>query len=225
MKIAKIENFGRLFIESDWEMARAQTIWTKEPETIAWIDSFNGEGLFWDIGANIGLYSLYCAKKHENMIIRAFEPMKNNFIRLWQNILLNDFINVTAYFTAFGFAVGTKNFSANDVVGSSGGIIGDGGYPIKVISGDYLSAITLRVPNYIKIDTDNNEYDILCGMTGILKDDRLKSVLVEVNKEDRHIKEMMEYAGLYVDEKAMAKKDRGSDHNVIFTRRDYAAIQ
>jgi len=42
---------------------RVRTLFTKEPETIAWIDSFKTGEVFWDIGANIGLYGIYAAKK------------------------------------------------------------------------------------------------------------------------------------------------------------------
>ena len=42
---------------------RVRTILDKEPDTIEWIDNFsidnNDNFIFWDIGANIGLYSLY----------------------------------------------------------------------------------------------------------------------------------------------------------------------
>ena len=43
---------------------RAKTFSTKEPETLDWIDSFEKNSVFWDVGANIGLYSLYAAKKN-----------------------------------------------------------------------------------------------------------------------------------------------------------------
>lgn len=42
---------------------KAETYFTKEPETIEWIDTFNEGDIFFDIGANIGLYSIYAAKK------------------------------------------------------------------------------------------------------------------------------------------------------------------
>jgi hypothetical protein len=42
---------------------RAVSMFTKEPETIAWIDEYVKEGdVFYDVGANIGNYSLYAAK-------------------------------------------------------------------------------------------------------------------------------------------------------------------
>ena len=42
---------------------RTETFSTKEPETLEWIDNFKKNKVFWDIGANIGLYSCYAAKK------------------------------------------------------------------------------------------------------------------------------------------------------------------
>ena len=42
---------------------RIDSFSTKEPETLEWIDSFQKDKVFWDIGANIGLYSCYAAKK------------------------------------------------------------------------------------------------------------------------------------------------------------------
>ena len=45
---------------------RIDTFLTKEPETISWINSFNQEDIFYDVGSNIGLYSCYAAKKKKN---------------------------------------------------------------------------------------------------------------------------------------------------------------
>ena len=53
---------------------RIKTLYDKEPETLEWIDNFkqNKEIIFWDIGANIGLYSIYAAVKFKNITIRVF---------------------------------------------------------------------------------------------------------------------------------------------------------
>ena len=37
---------------------RAETLLDKEPDTIAWIDGFREGAVFWDIGANAGVYKL-----------------------------------------------------------------------------------------------------------------------------------------------------------------------
>ena len=51
----------KFFVPNQLLEWRVNTCLTKEPETIEWIDGFeNKENLiFWDIGANIGLYSIY----------------------------------------------------------------------------------------------------------------------------------------------------------------------
>ena len=210
----------KLLVTNDWERARAKTLYSKEPETIAWIDGFSEkEGVFWDIGANIGLYSLYCASNYPDMAICAFEPMKNNFLRLWQNILQNDFVNVTAHFKAFGAENKVVRFeSGNDDIGSSGGQVGDTGYPIEMIDGSNAANL-YEYPDYIKIDTDGNEYDILNGLEFVFKRGFLRmSVLVEINNHGPEIHDMMTDVGFHVDEKLMARKNRESDHNIIFTR-------
>jgi len=205
--------------ETEWEKARAATLWTKEPETIEWIKRFEG-GIFWDIGANIGIYSLYCAYRHPDMEIHAFEPMKGNFLRLWQNILLNDFVNITAHFKAFGADRKIVKFEpGNKDIGSSGGQVGDSGYPIEMIDG-HICYDCSDSPKYIKIDTDGNEYDILSGMSYLLKNKKLKGLLVEVNNHEEQVESMMADAGLVVDDELMALKGRPKhDHNVIYKRK------
>ena len=55
---------------------RAETFWTKEPETIHWIDRNLSEstdiGLLIDVGANIGIYSLYAATVNNSISVLSF---------------------------------------------------------------------------------------------------------------------------------------------------------
>ena len=67
---------------------RVFTFSTKEPETLDWIDSFSEGITFWDIGANIGLYSIYAASK-KNCQVFSFEPSVFNLELLARNINLN----------------------------------------------------------------------------------------------------------------------------------------
>ena len=71
---------------------RATTFSTKEPETLRWIDEFGGKGVFYDIGANIGLYSIYNSLKHPKSITIAFEPSSSNLRVLTRNISINNLI-------------------------------------------------------------------------------------------------------------------------------------
>jgi len=81
----------------DW---RVRTLLSKEPDTIQWIDNFdkNKEIIFWDIGANIGLFSIYSAQKHKGKIkVIAFEPSSSNLRVLTRNISMNNFSNKLTY--------------------------------------------------------------------------------------------------------------------------------
>ena len=72
------------------------TFLSKEPETLEWINSFHPNSVFFDVGANIGLYSIYAAKS-VNAEVYCFEPSVFNLPILAKNIYLNglsDFITI-----------------------------------------------------------------------------------------------------------------------------------
>ena len=68
---------------------RAKTFLTKEPDTIEWIEKFNEKDVFLDVGANIGIYSLYAAKKVSK--VWALEPESLNYAMLNLNILITNY--------------------------------------------------------------------------------------------------------------------------------------
>ena len=56
---------------------------------------------------------------------------------------------------------------------------------------DYYIELSNFIPNFIKIDVDGNEALVVEGMKNTLKNNELKSILLEVNhKFDSHIKAM-----------------------------------
>jgi FkbM family methyltransferase len=71
-------------------IAQRPTAHGPSPTTLAWIDSFASEAVFWDIGANIGLYAIYAAKRHPELGVFAFEPSVLNTEWLVRNIALNE---------------------------------------------------------------------------------------------------------------------------------------
>ena len=67
---------------------RVDSFSTKEPETLDWLDGIPENSVLWDIGANVGLYTCYAAKK-SNCRVFAFEPSVFNLEVLARNIHLN----------------------------------------------------------------------------------------------------------------------------------------
>ena len=68
---------------------RIDTFSSKDPETLDWIDLFPDKTILWDIGANVGLYSIYAAKARNCQVI-AFEPSVFNLELLARNIFINN---------------------------------------------------------------------------------------------------------------------------------------
>jgi FkbM family methyltransferase len=69
---------------------RARTILTKEPDSLKWIDSMRPGSVFWDIGANVGVLTLYAAARGD-LDVWAFEPAAVNYYNLVANCELNHF--------------------------------------------------------------------------------------------------------------------------------------
>ena len=68
------KNFTMNFSLFNWiNSYRIRTFSTKEFENLDWIDSIKSNSIFWDIGANLGLYSIYIAKSKKCKVF-AFEP-------------------------------------------------------------------------------------------------------------------------------------------------------
>ena len=180
---------------------RAETFWTKEPETIHWINRNLSEstdiGLLIDVGANIGIYSLYAATVNSSVRVFSVEPVPETFRELSANIELNNKTNqIATFMAALSYESGSGTLKNVDPrLGSSGAQIeivasGDDA-PTKVLSGDRLledgwEKRDLNKKVMIKIDTDGNELDVLNGFIEAFKDGSIVTVLVETHPTNRN---------------------------------------
>ena len=87
-----LEKEIKFFVPNQLTEWRVSSFFDKEPETLEWIDSFKEKEnlIFWDIGANIGLYSIYNTLKHPKSSTIAFEPSSSNLRVLTRNISINN---------------------------------------------------------------------------------------------------------------------------------------
>jgi FkbM family methyltransferase len=188
----------RLAVSSETERFRALTYASKEPETLAWLDASLAPGdVFYDLGANVGLYSLYAAKRCPGCRVYAFEPEAQNFARLCRNVSLNQLANVVPCSLAISGDAGMEMFEvhSHDVGSALHGLAGtvatDGhsSGPLlrqMVMShrlDDLVAGGRVPAPNWIKIDVDGVEDRIIAGATAVLSDPGLRGVLIELNCE------------------------------------------
>ena len=175
---------------------RVETFSTKEPETLEWIDGLEENAVLWDIGANVGLYSIYAAKT-KNSRVFSFEPSIFNLELLARNIFIN---NLTSKITIIPLPLTSKIEISNLNMTSTswGGAVstfGDVaiGHDGKLMSKKFeFSTVGLTIdsvvellniphPDYIKMDVDGIEHFILQGGLNILK--TVKSVIIEINDD------------------------------------------
>ena len=88
--VDKLSNKKMNFLVSN-EMTffRVKSLFSKEPITIDWIRSFENNSIFYDIGANVGMYSIFAAVVNNSKVF-SFEPEANNFQTLMENLILNN---------------------------------------------------------------------------------------------------------------------------------------
>ena len=232
MKTREIAGKFWIRCETEMEHYRADTFYDKEPETLRWIESFK-EGTFADVGANIGIYSLYCAALHPEMAIYAFEPVKQNYDRLLENIKLNGFTNILA----LNFAVGSVNgiteiFIPEMEVGKSGAQIHtpvdehNKSFLPKEIQQIYETTMDMWPDvDYLKVDVDGHEIDVLSGARMLFP--KFRSLLIECNRDKIDIELMtmeLTKSGLFPDRRFndlpnhSRHRRGGNPENIIFSR-------
>jgi FkbM family methyltransferase len=223
-KIFSIRKFGGA------TAGRGDSFFSKEPETIKWINTFEKDSNFLDIGANIGIYSLYAATKNVNVV--SFEPESSNFYQLNLNILDNSFQHlIKAYPFCAGIKLDIGDLDLDTLK------IGGSGHTFRhknlenskkknnqlfnqgsiVIDLDYFIKISNFFPNYIKIDVDGNEDQVVNGMKEILKYEKLKSILIEVDHKNKNYADII-YKITDNKFKIIEEKKNNSISNFIFLK-------
>ena len=184
---------------------RAKTLFSKEPDTINWIYKNGAKNkVFFDIGANVGIYSVLYAKKFNGKVF-AFEPSLRNLDILTRNIMingLNKLVNIIpnplkntlkiGEFFQYDYRGGhaTATFDAKKLKKK---ILDEHKHLKKNISShrligfsiDHLTASkSLPLPDLIKIDVDGNELSILQGCIKTFSRKNKIKILIEINKND-----------------------------------------
>ncbi len=193
-----IHNNKKLIFSTPSAMARwrVESIYTKEPWTLEWIESFQPGDIMVDCGANVGMYSIWAAA-NRGVNVFAFEPEAQNFAILNKNIQYNNLQSkVKAYCLGLSDHSGLFDLHMADMrAGGSCHSIGEPldfeHKPMKALFvqgciADTLDALifkkSLPIPNHIKIDVDGFEPKVIAGARDTLSKPEVKSLLIETNQ-------------------------------------------
>ncbi|MBQ4861991.1 FkbM family methyltransferase [Pseudoalteromonas sp. MMG013] len=188
---------------------RAEYCLSAEPQTIQWIKELKEDDILWDVGANVGTYTLLAAKLTGAKCI-SFEPESGNYYLLNKNISLNKLgCKITAYNLAIAEHIGFTSLYLNwETPGASMNAVDkpiniydsndpDGRKEFEPAFRQGIAVTTIddlvynqhfSPPSFLKIDVDGVEPAILQGAMKLLASGKCRSCLIEVSKfEDDHL--------------------------------------
>jgi FkbM family methyltransferase len=168
----------------------------EEPETVAWIENLPTDAVLWDIGANVGLYAIYAAKRGVKVL--AFEPAASTLAVLTRNIEIN---GVSDRVSAYGVALSgetkldalymdsarTEPGHAVHSFGTRRTVAGtiEGGFQQATIgyaADAFAAQFNAPRPTHIKLDVDGIEADILAGAKQMMGE-TVRELIVEIYDE------------------------------------------
>ena len=174
---------------------RVDAIYTKEPCTLEWIAEFQPNDVLVDVGANVGMYSVWAAATRKTKVF-AFEPESQNYALLNRNIMANKLQDrIKAYCMGLSDQQGLTDLHIADLrAGGSNHAVAEAlNYkhePLEAVFqqgcvafrlDDLVESKAIPVPNHIKIDVDGIEPKVVAGAANVLKNPALRSLLIETN--------------------------------------------
>jgi FkbM family methyltransferase len=158
------------------------------------------EDAFLDLGANIGVYTLLAASKIRSGQIYSIEALPKNYVRLQENIALNQLHQVKSYAIAIADRIGTVrlDLAEGDCMPH---IIEEAATANNAIavSCDTLDSLFQHQPplnlKLAKMDIEGAELLALKGAASFLEQQRPPVWLVEIVYQDRELVQLFEQYG------------------------------
>lgn len=176
----------------------------KEPWTVQFIESIPAGAVFWDLGANVGPYTLIAA--YRNLYTVAIEPGFNNYAALCRNLALNNLLDkALCLCQGVGAEAKLDWLHYHDLrAGGASHLLGGTrkqSFHKQLIRVSPLDALVKGLlfppeqPHFVKIDTDGSELDVLKGAAASLDDPRFQGILTEMIEQRDEIIALMNAAG------------------------------
>ena len=169
----------------EWQSSEAFVFGTYEPEVIGALQRVvQSNWVVFDVGAHIGDFALLLSKLvGPRGRVFAFEPVPENFKVLEENVRLNGCGNVFVENRAVAGVSGSVNLKSNDtdrLTYTSSLVGGRPNIEVEAVSlDDYTSSWRERV-QFVMMDVEGAEADLLGGMRSILQRD-FPTLLIELH--------------------------------------------
>ena len=145
--------------------------------------------IIFDVGANVGIYSLFFSALNPDAIIYSFEPVKSNYDVLIKNISMNNTTNIRCY--NFGFQTKESEIILGIPIDRESWNVGlytckyDGAIKDTVLCkmknlSQWTRENSIKEIDLIKIDAEGSEYYIFSSSEDILKN--TKFIHIEMNE-------------------------------------------
>tara|TARA_B110000285_G_C15111803_1_gene611565 strand:+ start:1126 stop:1884 length:759 start_codon:yes stop_codon:yes gene_type:complete len=203
-KLARLYSNGKVKKSEKHELQKRINSYVEdEPLTIQWIESFNENSVFYDIGSNIGGFSIITSLIHDDIQIYSFEPNYMNFNCQIETCRDNNFSNIFPMNLAINNTNEFNIFKYDKLNVGSKGTFGDElkeqmlksqySNPFKRgisheigILGVSLDSLVyefgIPAPDYIKLDIDGNDLLALQGAKKLLQDgNKVKELYIEID--------------------------------------------
>jgi FkbM family methyltransferase len=206
---------------------RVDSLFQKEPCTIEWIAGFRRDEVLVDVGANVGMYTIWSAMTR-GVRVFAFEPESQNYALLNRNILANGLDErVTAYCLALSdraglgelhlsrFQAGGSCHSLNERVDFKHDPMRPA-YTQGCVSAtldELVAAGKVPLPDHVKIDVDGFEPQVIDGARRTIREGKVRSLLIEINQnlaDHMELVDMLEDWGFRFDPAQVARVERRS---------------
>ena len=153
-----------------------------------WFEISKDEGVFIDVGAHTGLYTISSLKANPKNSVVCFEPYFMNLSRLITNLRLNGFSNnASTVLGAVSNFDGKSNFKITTEKSymSKGGMLSEKGQETNVykLNTFFLNKLEKKL-NAIKIDTEGEDFKVLLGAEELIKEHKPK-IIIEVREENK----------------------------------------
>ena len=146
------------------------------------LKEIRSDDVFYDIGADAGLYTVLVATKVPSECLISFEPHPLRRESLQRNLKRND-VEATIRTEALGSKSGSAKLSyalhtdeTNEMAET-----GSEGFSVEADRADNLIPEELPPPNVMKIDVEGAELSVLKGFGNILNDSLCRVIYIEVH--------------------------------------------